>query len=387
LEHFTMSNFRSFAIVAIAATYPILMGCGPTQAQIDPRNVADLKIKTAAGPTLFCPGAPFGVEFVAKLKDGSTCSNFNANTGCMNQKDTVIDPTVLRLSGSNGQVHRQGWVTDRDPLKTADTGLRLRGWLEQVFNGQTVKSMVSEVDLKPVYQCMEQDDLTQSRTNREDGSNGAAGPLITIAITTLSTPYYADAALIRIESGTMRKYFISASSDKPIRITAGGQPGALGARGAPGADGKPGAAAPGECKNGGNGTDGTVGGPGGKGGDGGPGATIKVILDDTNPDKLKNRLLISTPGGAGGDGGLGGPGGQGGVGGAAGAKPANAPATCAPKAGNPGRNGPDGARGPRGNPGPTGPAPVFETAKRQTIFADELPAIQRVEGSGGRPKS
>lgn len=381
-----MSSFRLFAILAIVAAHPILTGCGPTRAQIDPRNVADLKIRPSSGQMLFCPGTHFGVEFVAKLKDGSTCSNVNADTGCMNQKDTVIDPAVLRLSGSNGRVQGQGWVTDADPLKTADTGVRLRGWLEQVFNGQTVKSMVNEIDLKPVYQCKEQANYTPGN-GREDGTNGGAGPAITIAITTLSTPFYADAALIRVESGTMREYFISPSADKPIRITAGGQPGAQGVRGTPGTDGQAGAAAGGDCQNGGNGTDGTAGGAGGKGGDGGPGATIKVILDETNADKLKGRLLIANPGGAPGEGGFGGPGGHGGAGGLAGAKPANAPTDCNPTAGTPGKDGSDGARGARGNQGPAGPAPIFEMAKRQVIFANELQAIQRIEGAGGRPKS
>src|SRR5689334_8127778 len=136
-----MSSIRSFAILAIVAAQPLLVGCGPNTAQIDPRNIADLTVRPSSGQMLFCPGAPQGIEFVAKLKDGTTCSNLNADTGCMNQKNTVIDPTVLRLSGSNGKVYGNGWQVDRDPLLTADSGVRLRGWLEAVFNGQTVKSM------------------------------------------------------------------------------------------------------------------------------------------------------------------------------------------------------------------------------------------------------
>lgn len=380
-----MSKIQLLAILAIAAAQPILTGCGPNQAQIDPRNVADLKIRPSSGQMLFCPGDHFAVEFVAKLKDGSTCSNLNAETGCMNQKNTVIDPTVLRLSGSNGRVQGQGWVTDADPLKTADSGVRLRGWLEQVVGGQNHKSAESEIDLKPVYDCRSSKSFS-SGNGREDGSNGAAGPMITIAITTLSTPFYADAALVRIESGTLREYYISPSADKPIRITAAGQAGARGLRGAPGADGKPGAAASGDCQVGTDGTDGTAGGPGGKGGDGGVGATIKVILDDANPDKLKGRLLIANPGGAAGEGGFGGPGGQGGPGGAAGTKPQNAPPDCNPQAGKSGKVGANGATGPRGNPGPAGPAPTFENGKRATVWANELQAIQRVEGAGGRAK-
>lgn len=380
-----MSKMQLFAILAIAAAQPILTGCGPNQAQIDPRNVSDLKIRPSSGQMLFCPGAPFSVEFVAKLKDGSTCSNLNAETGCMNQKNTVIDPAVLRLSGSNGRVQGQGWVTDADPLKTADAGVRLRGWLEQVVGGQNHKSVESEIDLKPVYECRDQANYSQGN-GRDDGTNGAAGPGITIAITTLSTPFYPDAALIRVESGTMREYFISPSADKPIRITAAGQPGARGRTGTSGADGKPGQAASGDCQVGSDGTDGTAGGPGGKGGDGGAGGTIKVILDESNPDKLKGRLLIANPGGAGGEGGYGGPGGSGGAGGAAGTKPANAAPDCNPQAGKSGRNGPNGANGARGNPGPAGPAPVFENGKRQAVWANELQAIQRIEGAGGRAK-
>ena len=75
-----MSKIQLFAILAIAAAQPILTGCGPSQAQIDPRNVADLQIRPASGQALFCPGAHFGVEFVAKLKDGTTCSNLIPGT-------------------------------------------------------------------------------------------------------------------------------------------------------------------------------------------------------------------------------------------------------------------------------------------------------------------
>lgn len=380
-----MSKIHVLAILAIAALQPVLAGCGPAQAQIDPRNVADLKLRPASGQALFCPGAQFNVEFVAKLKDGTTCSNLNADAGCMKEKNTVIDPQVLRLSGSNGQVQGQGWVTDADPLKTADAGVRLRGWLEQVLEGKTYKSVETQLDLKPVYECKDHASFTPGN-GRDDGSNGAAGSMITVAITTLSTPFYPDAALVRVESGTMREYYISPSSDKPIRITATGQPGARGRQGARGGDGKPGDAAPGECKNGGDGTNGLAGFVGGRGGDGGAGATIKVILDDSNPDKLRGRLLIANPGGAPGEGGLGGPGGRGGVGGAAGAKPANAPADCMPKAGNSGQNGANGANGMRGNQGATGPAPAFENGKRMAVWANELQAIQRIEGAGGRAK-
>jgi hypothetical protein len=261
----------------------------------------------------------------------------------------------------------------------------LRGWLEQVLKGQTNKSLVAEMDVKPVYECMDHIDFAPGN-GRDDGSNGAAGAMITIAVTSLSTPFYPDAALVRVESGTLREYFISPSSDKPIRITATGQPGARGRQGAPGSDGTPGTAASAECGNGTDGTNGLGGISGGRGGNGGAGATIKVILDENNPDKLKGRLLIANPGGAAGEGGFGGAGGKGGVGGAAGAKPANAPASCAPKAGNSGQNGPNGANGVRGNPGPTGPAPAFENGKRMSVWANELQAIQRIEGTGGRAK-
>ena len=169
-----MNKIQLFALLAFTAAQPILAGCGPSQAQIDPRNVADLKIRPTSGQNLFCPGAPFAVEFVAKLKDGTTCSNFNADAGCMNKKNTVIDPSVLRLSGSNGQLQGQGWVADADPLKTADSGIRLRGWMEQALNGQTYKSMESEIDLKPVYECKNSADYASSN-GRDDGSNGSAG--------------------------------------------------------------------------------------------------------------------------------------------------------------------------------------------------------------------
>src|SRR5262249_16441904 len=213
------------------------------------------------------------------------------------------------------------WLPDANPLSTAATGMKLRGWLEKVMGGASVKSMEGETELRPVYECRKENTYTYLQSQRViDGSPGPTGPSLVVAVTALSTPYYPDAALIRVEYDAERFYLISPSADQPIRIFSKGQ---TGGAGVPGEDGHKGvdgrdAVAKMQCEKGTDGTPGSNGGPGKQGGDGGPGGAIKVILDERLADKLKGRLLLASPGGdagSGGRGGKAGPGGHGGIGG------------------------------------------------------------------------
>ncbi|MDI1443680.1 hypothetical protein [Polyangium sp. 6x1] len=375
-----MSFLRRFASLPFVAALPLLVGCGPSQAQIDPKNVVNVSVRPASGQLLFCPGDPFQVEVVAKLKDGTSCSNVDPNKGCMSQKDTVISSNLVHIQGSSGFIGGGNfiWMPDKDVLKTADTGMGLRGWLESATSG---KSMEGEAQLKPVYDCQKEQQIRGAKGRV--GEQGGPGPELTISITTLSTPFYPDAALIRIDWPGNRAYVISPSSDKPVRITSVGGEGGRGREGVSGIPGKDGVDAKEECIDGTDATDGTNGGPGGRGGDGGPGGLIKVILDDANADKLKGRLLLLSVGGQGGDRGPGGDGGRGGKGGNAGPVRAGDP-ECKPKDGKNGALGKFGPAGEQGRPGTAGPAPVFENGQRSVMFANELATIQRIEAGKGK---
>ncbi|HVK67173.1 MAG TPA: hypothetical protein VM694_21955 [Polyangium sp.] len=375
-----MSFLRRFVSLPFVAALPLLVGCGPNQAQIDPKNVVNVSVRPASGQLLFCPGDPFQVEVVAKLKDGTSCSNVDASKGCMNEKDTVISSEMVRIQGSSGSIGGGNfiWVPERDVLKTADTGMGLRGWLESATSG---KSMEGEAQLKPVYDCQTEQKIRGAKGR--EGDPGAPGPELTVSISTLSTPFYPDAALVRLDWPGNRVYLISPSADKPVRITSIGGEGGQGREGAPGIPGKDGKDAKEDCLDGTDGTNGTDGGPGGRGGDGGAGGLIKVILDDANPDKLKGRLLLQSVGGPSGDRGPGGKGGFGGKGGQRGMLKAGE-ASCNPKDGKNGQLGRRGPSGDTGRPGPSGPAPVFEMGQRAVMFANEIAIIQRIEAGKGK---
>ncbi|UQA61758.1 hypothetical protein [Polyangium aurulentum] len=380
-----MLRIRKIGLAALAALAPALAACGPSHAQIDPRNVVNVTVRPASGQLLYCPGDEFQVEVVAKLKDGTTCSNVDGNRGCLGKDDQVIAPELVRIGGSSGVPLRQPgaflWAPNPDPLATADSGMTLRGWLEGVVEGKTVKSMEGEALLRPVYECQQQGIYTILISGRA-GDDGRPGPEVTVAITTLSTPFYPNAALIRVEWQGTREYFISPSADKPVRIISKGQDGLPGVPGQDGAKGRDGKNAEQECAKGEDGGNGAPGQPGGPGGDGGPGGPIKVILDEANADKLRGRLLLASVGGDPGQGGLGGHGGFGGQGGFGGPlKAGTSLDSCKPVSGEHGKKGADGLEGPRGNRGADGPAPTFEMQPRQTLFANELGIIQRIESA------
>lgn len=374
------------------------VGCGPAQIEVDPSKVVDVHVAPASGQMLFCPGDAFLVEVVAKLDDGTSCSSHDPARGCMGKSSALLDSSIVHLEGSNGGPGGEPlvWVSDGDPFKTAGDGLTLKSWITGP-NGR--KSIEGEASLKPVYDCK----MEVAYGGGVAGSNpGNAGPALTVSITPLSTPFYPDAALVRVELQGQRVYLISPSSDRPVKISTRGQDGMPGAAGAAGVDGKPGADAPGVppatpppvdpatgqpgppppntaavCAKGGEGTPGTDGGAGGPGGDGGAGGMITVLLDDKAADKLKGRVILANLPGNAGPGGAGGWGGKGGAGGRGGPTSPD----CLDTSGPAGKNGANGANGTPGKPGAAGPAPNYESKAREALFGTELAAIQAIEAT------
>ncbi|MBI4701534.1 MAG: hypothetical protein HY744_10300 [Deltaproteobacteria bacterium] len=378
--------------------------CGPSHVTLDPRSVVNVNVRPTSGQLLYCPGDPFQVELTAKLKDGTSCSSVNRQLGCMGKSDAVIDPETVRITGSSGaqtdEKEKWVWLPGANPLDTASTGMTLKGWIEATIDGQALKSMEGESELKPVYQCMRENilktpgneandeakalgGLLTLRTKSADanGANGRPGPDLKVFVTALSTPFYPDAALIRIDSSQgVRRYVISQSADQSVRIVSKGQSGARGVPGRDGTDGSKGYDASGQCEKGGKGGGGTDGTSGNSGGDGGIGGAIQVMLDEAAADKLKGRLIVASVGGDAGPGGFAGRGGSGGAGGKGGPDGQG----CKGERGDSGTAGKSGDDGQAGQQGPGGPEPTWGTGSRETLFGSELGTIKRIEEAKGK---
>lgn len=374
----SQSKVKSVSLLMLGAA--LLSACGPSSTELDPKSVVDLKVRPASGQLLFCPGDPFLVEVVAKMNDGSTCSSNDASRACLGKTNTVIERDQIDLGLTSGSFdpHKDLVVIpEGDPFKTAQDGMELRASILGIGESAGTRSSVATATLKPVYDC---------RLSASFGGGVAAGPVaavgpdLTLAATSLSTPFYPDAVLVRLDGPGGSSYWISPSSDRVLEfISAGqaGQPGAAGTAGTAGAAGEDRSTQP-ACAVGGDGAAGTDGTAGAVGGDGGAGGAFKVFLDDKVADKLLPRLKLSNPGGAPGAGGPGGAGGAGGPGGAGGA--AN-PETCANTSGKPGTAGSKGTDGAPGKPGAQGPAPTVERQPRGTLFAKELSLIESIESA------
>lgn len=389
----TIARLRDRLLLAscVAATM-LTVACGPSELAIDPKSVVDAKVQPASKQPLFCPGDAFQVELVVTLSDGTTCSSADPSTGCQGKANALIAPEQVNIEASPGSFSdpaRFVFLPPPNPLETAKDGVSLTGFLDL----EGVRSKVARSTVAPVYDCQRERSYG-APPPPSPGANGGAGPEIAVSVTSLSTPWFPNAALVRVESGPEVQYFVSPSSDRPIRIVSKGQDGATGPAGEPGVAGANGAAATAACTNGGDGLAGTNGKPGGKGGDGGPGGRFRLFLDDAKADALKARVILEAPGGAAGPAG---PGGQGGAGGKGGA-PGPIGAACAPPppssdpsappppdlSPKPGKDGAAGAPGEPGSPGkagPAGPAPEVTLAPRDKLFAAELAALRAIESA------
>ncbi len=370
---------RSKTILAVlGALLSATAACGPTKLAVSPDQVVNTVVRPASGQLLFCPGDPFLVEVVTKMKDGTQCSTRDDKSGCMGQEG-VLDPSLVRLSASSGRPKGKPselvWFPDPNPLTTAGTGLELRA---QIGSTET-PTTVATAALRPVYQCR-MSGRFDAPPAMAYGQHGMTPPDLVVAVTTFSTPFYPDAALVRVTSGTRVEYFISPSADQPLRITGRGQDGGQGQPGVDGQDGQSGTDAPmsASCQPGTPGTDGTDGQAGGPGGDAGPAPRVIVVLDAAAADKLRSRVLVeSFPGNPGGPG----PGGDGGRGGSGGWGRGG---TECEHNGVQAPSGRDGRTGPAGTPGrpaaPT-PPPTFESQAREALFSGELGTIVAVEAT------
>ncbi len=370
---------RIALIVALSAA-----GCGPTKLAVQPDAIATTRIRPASGQHLYCPGDPFLVEVLTDMRDGSRCSSHTEGTGCMGQEG-VIDPALIHLTANSGHIEGDPldlvWVSDANPLATAATGLTLQARVGGT-NGATNQG---DVWLKPVYGCLLSRRFGAGPRKAAAGQPGAPGPELRIAITTLSTPFYSDAALIRVQWSNHTEYFISPSADQPVTLTSRGQDGGdgnAGAPGAPGQDGEDGSFT--ACQPGTPGGDGGDGQPGGPGGDGGPAGQMVLELDAAHEARLRARVVLEALPGLPGFGGRGGPGGRGGEGGEASSSLDCSLRGQAAANGQPGRPGPDGQPGQHAGPAP---APVIRTAPREKLFALEMKRIQAIEATPARKRN
>lgn len=370
---------RALVSVAVSLSAISLVACGPSKMSIPPAEVTRIDVRPTAGQRLFCPGDPFQIEVVAKMKDGTSCSSVNGKLGCKGKSDAVIDPQAVRIQAWPAQPipsQEYTWSPDANPLLTAGTGLTLKAWLED----QTGKSVEGTSVLKPVYSCPRQVQLVfEDDSPINYGAPGRPGPELNVSVTPLSTPWYANAALIRVDvpAWNVTRYAISPSSDKPVTVISRGQDGGPGQPGKPGTPGQRGTDATVQCGTGGRGGDGQPGGPGGPGGNGGNGGVIHVFLDSTAYDKVNGRVLVRSIPGEAGPGGHGGPGGAAGQGGSGGSSGQG----CYGQMGQNGNPGQVGAPGPAGAPGNAGPPPSLGTVPRPKLFAAEMKLIQEIEAT------
>lgn len=373
-------------LLGTLALASLLPACGPTRVQLSPRDVTNVVVRPKSGQLVFCPGEAFQVEVLAQLTNNTWCSSTDRTRGCLGETDAVIDAASVQIQGSPGGLEGNPkkfiWNTSDDPLATASTGVTLQGWIQTSTPAGVERSPAAEAKLTPVYECQLKG-LFGGGSSRNQGGSGTSGPDLDIAVTTLSTPFYPNAALIRVISGTQSFYYISPSPEQPIQITSRAEAGGPGAPGENGRDGAAGKDASEPCARGGDGEDGTRGhfhgGSGGDGGDGGAGGSIRVTLDAAFADKLRGRVLATSQGG---DGGESGPGGIGGRGGAAGrGGPSGPSCTSGGSAGSAGRDGVNGPSGRPGRPGSNGPPPVFGVASRAAMFGTELENLRRIESS------
>jgi hypothetical protein len=210
----------------------------------------------------------------------------------MGKKDAIIDPKFVRIEATPGtwaDPEKFVWNPPGDPLETAGAGIALHAHVERAG----VQSLIGDRTIAPVYDCQKERVFAAPQPGQA-GENGAAGPPLEVAVTSLSTPWFANAALIRIQSGTERIYVISSSADRPVHIITRGQDGARGAQGPVGTKGADGAAGTAVCGVGVDGLGGGPGGPGAKGGDGGPGGKVRLMLEDAKADALRGRVIMQS---------------------------------------------------------------------------------------------
>lgn len=373
------STLRTACLASTALLGLWATACGPTVVNFDPSNAKAITVRPSTGKSEFCPGVAFKVELIAQLANGTSCSSVDRTRGCQGEADAVLNNKMVRIEGSPGRFVGDAeaflWEPPEDLFATADTGIHLKGWLQAAVGGKLQESVSGEALLVPVYGCRSVGEYGGGSASV--GAHGGPGPNLDVSIAPLETPFYPNAAIVRVDGRGGSDYFISSGPADRITIVSRGAAGGPGFNGEPGKAGEAGRSGSAQCANGENGRDGTDGAAGGPGGDGGPGGQIRLHVDKASASDLRDRIVLESPGGSAGSGGLGGPGGDGGSGGS----PGPSGPGCTGQKGQDGRDGRKGSDGQAGRSGPNGPAPTVTTSTRAALFGAEMSAIERIEAA------
>lgn len=319
-----------------------------------------LDVATAAGPPVYCAGAPTPLVVTAELEDGSRLSTLAA------ARSERLRWGRIALDSSRGAL-------TRDVLRVPNTGLELLTAPVTVSVRDRKRTVSAQTELSPSFACdvslswsggggsggAPGDEGAEGGPGQHGtpglggsaGGPGGSGADLQIDVGRMRAPDGTPLALYAISNpatGGVRTVLLDPASSARLSVFAGGGPGGSGGRGGDGGDGGDGD--PGV--NGGTGGDGGVGGPGGQGGRGGRGGTVVVRVDARFPE-LAERLSVSAPGGAGGSGGSPGSGGDAGSG---------------VEGGSSGSRGDGGSAGPAGAAGASGPPSVPQLVEASALF-------------------
>lgn len=375
-----MRHPRAHLVLALALALPPLTACTPDKIRVQPKDVRTLQLRRYDGATRFCPGEILQIEMVADLKDGTVCSNLRANTGCRKKKHAVLDGASVALFAEPGRwlsAKEYKLQTPPNPFATWRDGVELRGWVQSTGTKHPLRTSQVTRRLLPTYACHSASPQVFSNGQAPTASPGRRGPVLTVLVTALPSPFYPDAVLIKVVSASAVRYFISQDRANPVTVVSAGQRGGDGYDGETGRRGQDGRSATSDCQNGENGENGGPGGDGGPGAPGGPGGDVVVVFDRTAVGRLESRVIVRSEGGAGGSGGRGGMGGSGGSGGSG-----RSGTNCTGSSGNSGSTGLSGRDGPDGAWGP--PGRVSRTVgTREEMFAPELPTFRELEVNQG----
>ena len=344
---------------------PLLAACShqpPPDFAPDAGLVARIRTIEMQAPPAACPGQSFPVTYTAVLDDGSRVP-FEARY----DKDHPPRLHVVfldRVSDDATPLEGGGWVAERDPLLTAQTGFRLRAAL------RANPTLAESATVAPDYDCLGHA-LSFSGSSGSSGRDGGDGPDVTVRLALGRSAFYDRLLVIGVEVGVAPPFYLLADPDAvPPRDwlvveSSGGRAG----RGEAGGAGGAGAAGTGGTCPGADGEPGTDGGHGGRGGDGGRGGRITIIAPAENPF-LSGLVDARTPGGDPGPGGSGGKGGAGGAGGKGGT--ARDGSAC--PNGRRGVDGRTGTTGIAGRAGIDGPRPTVLTVPSRDVFGTRAPA-------------
>jgi hypothetical protein len=348
----------------IVVTLALVAACShgpPPDFAPDPSLVTHIRSIEMRAPSSACPGSSFPVTYTAILDNGSRVPFSNRYDKKHPPRLHVV--FLERFSNEATPLEDGGWVAERDPLYSVETGFQLRADLA------ANPAIADSVTLAPTYDCLPHVFRFSGHTG-DRGHDGGDGPDVTVRLALGHSRFYERLIVASVEVGEAPPFYVLADPDRvPPRdwlvVESRGGRGSTGEAGTAGWAGK--AGDDGSCpgRDGGPGGNGHNGGPGA---DGGRGGRITIIAPEENPF-LAGLVDARTPGG---EAGPGGPGGKGGVGGAGGKGGTDRDARRCPN----GRRGADGQAGATGSPGrdgPNGRRPTVITVPSRDVFGSAIP--------------